>query len=79
MRIEILGSGCAKCENLEANVRAAVASAGVQAIVEKVSDDARMRELGVLMTPALAIDGKIESVGAVLSEQDVRNLIDGRT
>lgn len=71
MKIQILGMGCAKCRKLEQNARDALAELGVEAEVEKVSDPAAIAEMGVMMTPALAIDGKVRSVGKTLSKEQV--------
>lgn len=67
MKIQILGTGCPKCKQLEANAREAVASKGVEAEIEKVSDIDQIMEMGVMMTPALVIDGEVRSVGKVLT------------
>ena len=71
MKIQILGMGCAKCRKLEQNARDALAELGVEAEFEKVSDPAAIAEMGVMMTPALAIDGKVRSVGKTLSKEQV--------
>ena len=71
MKIQILGMGCAKCRKLEQNARDALAELGVEAEVEKVSDPAAIAEMGVMMTPALAIDGRVRSVGKTLTKEQV--------
>jgi len=71
MKIEILGMGCAKCRNLEKNAREAVAELGVEAEVAKVTDAVSIAEMGVMLTPALAIDGRVRSVGKVLSKEQI--------
>ena len=71
MKIEIMGSGCAKCRKLEQNARDAAAELAVDAEVVKVTDPVAIAERGVMMTPALAIDGKVRSVGKVLSKDQV--------
>ena len=58
-KIQILGTGCPKCEKLEVNAREAVAQLGIEAEVEKVKDLNRIADAGVMMTPALAVDGKV--------------------
>ena len=77
MKIQVLGTGCAKCKNLEAAVREAVAFAGVNAEIEKVTDIAKIMEFGVMMTPALAVDGVVKSVGKVLTKDQIVNIING--
>ncbi len=71
MKIQILGAGCPKCKQLEANAREAVAAKGVEAEIEKVTDTDEIMEMGVMMTPALVIDGDIKSVGKVLSPDQI--------
>ena len=71
MKIQILGTGCTKCRQLEANVREAVAQKGSSAEIEKVSDIDQIMEMGVMMTPALVIDGEVTSVGKVLSPDQI--------
>ncbi|MEN6477765.1 MAG: thioredoxin family protein [Rectinema sp.] len=77
MKIQILGSGCTKCKLLEQHAREAVAELGVQADVEKVTDMEKIAEMGVMMTPALAIDGVVKSVGRVLTKAQVSFYIRG--
>ena len=71
MKIQILGTGCPKCKTLEANAREAVAKAGVEAEVEKVTDLDEIMNMGVMMTPALLIDGDVRSVGKVLTVDQI--------
>jgi small redox-active disulfide protein 2 len=75
MRIQVLGTGCAKCKQLTANAEKAVAELGVQATVEKVEDLREIMKLGVMTTPALVVDGKVRAAGKVLSPQDVKLLL----
>jgi small redox-active disulfide protein 2 len=63
--IEVLGPGCANCQRLEANAREAVAQAGVEAEIVKVTDYAEMAWRGVLSTPGLVIDGRVVSTGKI--------------
>ena len=76
MLIHVLGTGCPKCEKLRKNAEKAVKLAGAKAQVEKVSDIEQIMSFGVLMTPALAIDGKIKAVGKVLSPEEIKKLLD---
>ncbi len=73
--IQILGTGCPKCEKLKKNAEEAVTIAGVEAKVEKVTDIMQITSFGVMMTPALAIDGKVKSVGKVLSPEDIQKML----
>jgi len=75
MKIQILGPGCAKCRELEARTRKAVAFAGVTADTEKVEDVMEIVKFKVMMTPALAIDGKVKVAGKVPSETELVSLL----
>lgn len=77
MKVQILGSGCAKCKLLEQHARDAVAELGIEAEVEKVSDIEKIMEMGVMMTPALAIDGVVKTVGRVLTKDQVTEYLKG--
>lgn len=77
MNIKVLGSGCAKCKLLEQHAREAVAELGIQAEIEKVTDTDAIVEMGVMMTPALAIDGEVKSVGRVLTKDQIVAYIKG--
>lgn len=77
MKIQILGPGCMKCKQLEANAREAVALKGVTAEIEKVSDIDRIMEMGVMLTPALVIDGEVRSVGKVLTVDQIAAQLKG--
>ena len=61
--VQILGTGCAKCEKLKHNAEEAVKQSGVEATVEKITDINVITGFGVMMTPALAIDGEVKLVG----------------
>ncbi|MDD3087461.1 MAG: thioredoxin family protein [Candidatus Omnitrophica bacterium] len=75
MRIEILGVGCPKCKQLTVNTQEAVKELNVQAEVDKVTDIDKITEYGVMMTPALAIDGTVVSVGKVLTKDEIKKII----
>jgi small redox-active disulfide protein 2 len=75
MKIQILGTGCPKCTKLFKNAEAAVQQSGVAAEVVKVQDIVEITNFGVMLTPALAIDGDVKSVGKVLSPEDIKKLI----
>ncbi len=77
MKIQILGTGCAKCKLLEQHAQEAVAQLGINAEVEKVSEIEKIAEMGVMMTPALAVDGVVKSVGRVLTKDQIIAFIDG--
>ena len=73
--IKVLGSGCAKCHGLEANVQAALQELGAKENVELITDYALIASYGIMTTPALVIDGKVVSYGKVLSKDEVIELI----
>ncbi|MFH1814030.1 MAG: thioredoxin family protein [Pseudomonadota bacterium] len=75
MIIKVLGSGCRKCIELADNTRKALDARGQQADIVKVTDFAEIAAHGVMSTPALVIDGKLVSVGKVLSEQEIAGLL----
>jgi len=75
INLEILGSGCKKCQQLEENVHSAIASLKVEAEVFHVTDPIEIAQRGVLSTPALAINGKVVSKGKVLSPEQIQPLL----
>ena len=75
MRIEILGMGCPKCKKLTANAEAAVKELNIAADISKVTDIDKITEYGVMMTPALAVDGTVISAGKVLSKDEIKKII----
>lgn len=75
MRIEILGLGCAKCKTLAANAEHAVAELELDCEIEKVTSIDEIVKRGVLMTPALVVDGKVRLVGKPSSVAEIKNLL----
>ncbi|NDV20306.1 thioredoxin family protein [Pseudodesulfovibrio sp. JC047] len=71
MKILVMGPGCAKCEQAEKTVREAVAEAGVDASIEKVTDFQEIAKHGIFATPAVVIDGEVKVVGKAPSKKDV--------
>jgi small redox-active disulfide protein 2 len=71
MDIKVLGPGCLKCQQTEKIVKEAVAEAGVDAQVEKVTDTMEIAGYGVFGTPAVVVDGDVKSVGKIPKKQDV--------
>lgn len=78
MKIKVYGSGCDKCKKLTANVESAAKNLGMEIELEKVTDIAAITDAGILMTPALAIDGKIVSSGKVLSPEELEKLLNDK-
>lgn len=75
MKIQILGTGCPKCKKLTENAEAAAKELGIEFEIEKVADINQIMSFGVMMTPALAIDGKVVSAGKVLGVDEIKQLI----
>lgn len=75
MKIQILGSGCARCRALTAVAQQAAQDLGLQYELEKVTDMKRYPEFGVMFTPALVVDGVVKSSGKVPSLDEVRQLL----
>jgi len=76
MTIQILGTGCPKCKTLMANAEAAVQAAGIAAEVVKVDKLNDIMAFGVMITPALAVDGVVKSAGKVLSPDEIRKFVE---
>ncbi|MGC8765092.1 MAG: thioredoxin family protein [Brevinematia bacterium] len=75
MKIQILGVGCPNCKRLEENAREALKALGINAEIEKVTDIDQIMNFGVMMTPALAIDGVVKSSGKVLTKEQIMELL----
>ncbi|WP_370572764.1 thioredoxin family protein [Methanomethylovorans sp.] len=75
MKLEILGTGCKKCKMTKEIVDKAVAETGVKAEVVKVEDLEKIMSYGVMLTPALVVDGDVKVAGKVPSVDDVKKWI----
>ena len=73
--IKVLGSGCAKCNELEAATREALAELGMDETIDHVTDFTQIAAYGVMTTPALVVDGKVVSYGKVLKKDEAKALI----
>lgn len=73
--IKILGSGCAKCNQLEVATKAALEQLGMNATVDHVTDFSQIAAYGVMTTPALVVDGKVVSYGKVLKTDEVVKIL----
>jgi small redox-active disulfide protein 2 len=73
--LQILGTGCPKCQKLTENTEAAAKELGVPYQLEKVKDIAQIMAFGVMMTPALAVDGKVRVAGKVPSVDEIKKLL----
>jgi small redox-active disulfide protein 2 len=72
MDIKILGTGCAKCHQVEKIVEEAVAEAGSDAAIEFVTDFKKIAAFGVFSTPAVVVDGQVKSVGKVPKKEEIK-------
>jgi small redox-active disulfide protein 2 len=74
-KIQILGVGCPKCKKLAENVEAAIKELGAEYEIEKVTEINEIMQFGVMMTPALAIDGNVTVVGKVSSVEEIKRML----
>lgn len=75
MKLQILGSGCAKCKTLGQHTEAAAQALGLEYEMEKVTDMNAIIDAGVMSTPALAVNGQVRSTGKVLSVDEIKTLL----
>lgn len=73
--IQILGTGCAKCNQLKDSAQAAADSLGLDCQIEKITDMMRFAEFGVMYTPALAIDGDLKVAGRVPKLEELKKIL----
>jgi len=71
--VKILGTGCKKCQTLEAKVRELVTSNSIDAEVEKVTDLQKIVGYGIMMTPGLVINEKVKSYGIIPKDEQIIN------
>lgn len=74
-KLQVLGAGCPKCKKLAENVEAAAKALGIEYTLEKVTDINEIMGFGVMMTPALAVDGVVKVVGKVPEPDALKALI----
>ncbi|MEF9971636.1 MAG: thioredoxin family protein [Oscillospiraceae bacterium] len=75
MEIKVLGSGCSKCNQLEAATKAALELMGIDGEIEHVTDFTKIAAYGVMSLPALVVDGRVVSAGKVLKQREVVKLL----
>ena len=75
MKIQILGTGCPKCNQLYQNAKTAVEETGIEAKVEKVTNLNDIMTFGVMVTPALVINGQVKSSGKVPSSDEIKQML----
>ena len=74
-KIQILGTGCPKCNKLTEHAEAAARELGIDCEIEKVTDIKDIIGFGVMMTPALAVDGEVKVVGTVASIDEIKRIL----
>jgi len=74
-KIQILGTGCPKCKKLAESAEAAAKGLGIEYSLEKVTQISDIMKFGVMMTPALAIDGQVKTVGKVVSPDEIKKML----
>jgi len=74
-KLQVLGTGCPKCKKLAANAEAAAKQLGIEFELEKVTDIAEIMKFGVMMTPALAVDGQVKVVGKVPDTEAIMDML----
>ena len=74
-KIQILGPGCWKCEALRKNAEVAAKELGIEYQLEKVTQISEIMNMGVMVTPALAVDGQVKITGKVASSADIKKIL----
>lgn len=72
MKIEILGTGCAKCKRLYANAEKAVEESGADVDLVKIEDVNEIMDYGVMITPAIAVDGEVKAAGKIPGAEEIK-------
>ena len=75
MKIKILGTGCSKCRKLEEETKQAASEMGLDFDIEKVTDLKDIMSYGVMMTPALVVNGEVKLTGKVPAREDIKKLL----
>ena len=76
--VKVLGSGCARCNALEAAAKEALTELGMDTAIDHVTDFSQIASYGVMSTPALVVDGKVVSFGKVLTKAEVKTILEKR-
>ena len=74
-KIQILGTGCPKCKKLAENTETAAKDLGIQYEIEKITDINEIMKFGVMVTPALVVDGQVKVAGKVPSVEEAKSLL----
>lgn len=75
-KLQVLGTGCPKCKKLAENAEAAAKALGVEYEIEKVTDINEIMKFGVMLTPALAVDGAVKVVGKVPDAEAIKKMLE---
>ncbi|MFP4103673.1 thioredoxin family protein [Coleofasciculus sp.] len=75
IKVEILGTGCKKCHQLEANAKEAIAALNLEAEVFHITDTMEIVKRGIMKTPALAVNDKIVSQGKLIEPEQIQSLL----
>lgn len=75
MKLQVMGPGCAKCNELAKNAETAARESGIDYEIVKISDFNEMMKFGVMMTPSLAIDGEVKCVGKVPTVDEIKAML----
>ena len=75
MKLQVLGTGCPKCKKLYENVEKAIVEYGGDNTLEKITDINKIVEMGAMMTPAFAINGKLMTSGKLLNVEEIKALM----
>lgn len=75
IKVEVLGTGCKKCQQLEANVKEAIAALNLEAEVVYIIDPLEIAKRGVISTPALTVNGKVVGKGKVMTTEEIQLLL----
>jgi len=74
-KIQILGTGCPKCKKLTENAETAANELGIEYELEKITQINDIMAMGVMLTPAMAIDGEVKATGKILSPEDIKAML----
>jgi small redox-active disulfide protein 2 len=75
IKVEVLGTGCKKCQQLEANARDAIATLNLEAEILHITDPVEIAKRGVMSTPALTVNGKVVGKGKVMTSEEIQPLL----
>ena len=74
-KLQVLGTGCPKCKKLAENAEAAAKALGIEYTIEKITDINEIMKFGVMLTPALAVDGEVKVVSKVPEAKEIESML----